>query len=114
MDFDRGLGPTEYDGQTNPGKIFRKDLVLNSSARETGYFLAHRPDYARHRIRAPSPNCGARTPLPNETGLAVGGVLKWMVLRGPQDHLVNLFYGLKSILTQARLVPSYTLSAPFL
>jgi len=72
-----GLGPTEDDlTKQTLAKFLGKDLVFDPQAQEKlDIFFAHRPDYARtpNNERQAQIVEGA-TPLPNETGLAVGGV----------------------------------------
>ena len=90
-----GLGPTE-DDLTNQtlAKFLGKDLVFDPQAQEKlDIFFAHRPDYARtpNNERQAQIVEGA-TPLPNETGLAVGGVsevdgVTYVVLPGPPSEL---------------------------
>ena len=90
-----GLGPTEDDlTKQTLAKFLGKDLVFDPQAQEKlDIFFAHRPDYAR------TPNnerqaqiVEGETPLPNETGLAVGGVsevdgVTYVVLPGPPSEL---------------------------
>ncbi|ORO78585.1 competence/damage-inducible protein A [Streptococcus oralis] len=90
-----GLGPTEDDlTKQTLAKFLGKDLVFDPQAQEKlDIFFAHRPDYAR------TPNnerqaqiVEGTTPLPNETGLAVGGVsevdgVTYVVLPGPPSEL---------------------------
>ena len=90
-----GLGPTE-DDLTTPtlAKFLGKALVFDPQAQEKlDIFFAHRPDYARtpNNERQAQLVAGS-TPLPNETGLAVGGVLEvdgvtYVVLPGPPSEL---------------------------
>ena len=88
------MGPTEDDlTKQTLAKFLGKDLVFDPQAQEKlDIFFAHRPDYARtpNNERQAQIVEGA-TPLPNETGLAVGGVsevdgVTYVVL---PDHLVN-------------------------
>lgn len=90
-----GLGPTEDDlTKQTLAKFLGKDLVFNPQAQEKlDIFFAHRPDYARtpNNERQAQIVEGA-TPLPNETGLAVGGVsevdgVTYVVLPGPPSEL---------------------------
>ena len=90
-----GLGPTEDDLTTQTlAKFLEKDLVFDPQAQEKlDIFFAHRPDYARtpNNERQAQIVEGA-TPLPNETGLAVGGVsevdgVTYVVLPGPPSEL---------------------------
>ena len=90
-----GLGPTEDDlTKQTLAKFLGKDLVFDSQAQEKlDTFFAHRPDYARtpNNERQAQIVEGA-TPLPNETGLAVGGVsevdgVTYVVLPGPPSEL---------------------------
>ena len=90
-----GLGPTEDDlTKQSLAKFLGKDLVFDPQAQEKlDIFFAHRPDYARtpNNERQAQIVEGA-TPLPNETGLAVGGVsevdgVTYVVLPGPPSEL---------------------------
>ena len=90
-----GLGPTEDDlTKQTLAKFLGKNLVFDPQAQEKlDIFFAHRPDYARtpNNERQAQIVEGA-TPLPNETGLAVGGVLEvdgvtYVVLPGPPSEL---------------------------
>ena len=90
-----GLGPTEDDlTKQTLTKFLEKDLVFDPQAQEKlDIFFAHRPDYARtpNNERQAQIVEGA-TPLPNETGLAVGGVsevdgVTYVVLPGPPSEL---------------------------
>ena len=90
-----GLGPTEDDlTKQTLAKFLGKDLVFDPQAQEKlDIFFAHRPDYARtpNNERQAQIIEGA-TPLPNETGLAVGGVsevdgVTYVVLPGPPSEL---------------------------
>lgn len=90
-----GLGPTEDDlTKQTLAKFLGKALVFDPQAQEKlDIFFAHRPDYAR----TPNNERQAQiveeaTPLPNETGLAVGGVsevdgVTYVVLPGPPSEL---------------------------
>ena len=90
-----GLGPTEDDlTKQTLAKFLGKDLVFDTQAQEKlDTLFAHRPDYARtpNNERQAQIVEGA-TPLPNETGLAVGGVsevddVTYVVLPGPPSEL---------------------------
>lgn len=90
-----GLGPTEDDlTKQSLAKFLGKDLVFDSQAQEKlDVFFAQRPDYARtpNNERQAQIVEGA-TPLANETGLAVGGILEvegvtYVVLPGPPSEL---------------------------
>ena len=90
-----GLGPTEDDlTKQTLAKFLEKDLVFDPQAQEKlDIFFAHRPDYARtpNNERQAQIVEGA-TPLPNESGLAVGGVsevdgVTYVVLPGPPSEL---------------------------
>lgn len=90
-----GLGPTEDDlTKQTLAKFLGKNLVFDPQAQEKlNIFFAHRPDYARtpNNERQAQIIEGA-TPLPNETGLAVGGVsevdgVTYVVLPGPPSEL---------------------------
>ena len=90
-----GLGPTEDDlTKQTLAKFLGKNLVFDPQAQEKlDIFFAQRPDYARtpNNERQAQIVEGA-TPLPNETGLAVGGVLEangvtYVVLPGPPSEL---------------------------
>ena len=90
-----GLGPTEDDlTKQSLAKFLGKDLVFDSQAQEKlDAFFAQRPDYARtpNNERQAQIVEGA-TPLANETGLAVGGILEvegvtYVVLPGPPSEL---------------------------
>lgn len=90
-----GLGPTEDDlTKQTLAKFLEKNLVFDPQAQEKlDIFFAHRPDYARtpNNERQAQIVEGA-TPLPNETGLAVGGVsevdgVTYVVLPGPPNEL---------------------------
>ena len=90
-----GLGPTEDDlTKQTLAKFLECDLVFDNEAQEKlDLFFAQRPDYAR------TPNnerqaqiIRGSTPLPNETGLAVGGMIEvegvtYVVLPGPPSEL---------------------------
>ena len=90
-----GLGPTEDDlTKQTLAKFLNRRLVFDRMATEKlDRFFASRPDYAR------TPNnerqaqiVEGSTPLQNETGLAVGGVIEvggvtYVVLPGPPSEL---------------------------
>ena len=90
-----GLGPTEDDlTKQTLAKFLGKNLVFDPQAQaKLDDFFAHRPDYAR------TPNNERQAqivqgsiPLPNETGLAVGGMIEvdgvtYVVLPGPPSEL---------------------------
>ena len=90
-----GLGPTEDDlTKQTVAKFLGRDLVFDPQAQaKLDRFFAQRPDYAR------TPNnerqaqiVQGSTPLPNETGLAVGGMIEaagvtYVVLPGPPSEL---------------------------
>lgn len=90
-----GLGPTEDDlTKQTLAQFLGRDLTFNAQAQaKLDDFFAHRPDYAR------TPNnerqaqiVEGSTPLPNETGLAVGGMIEvdgvtYVVLPGPPSEL---------------------------
>ena len=74
-----GLGPTEDDlTKQTLAQFLGRDLTFDSQAQaKLDDFFAHRPDYAR------TPNnerqaqiVQGSTSLPNETGLAVGGMIE--------------------------------------
>lgn len=90
-----GLGPTEDDlTKQTLAKFLGKALVFDPQAQEKlDIFFALRPDYARtpNNERQAQIVEGA-IPLPNETGLAVGGKLEvdgvtYVVLLGPPSEL---------------------------
>ena len=90
-----GLGPTEDDlTKQTLAKFLGKELAFDpQSQAKLDVFFAHRPDYARtpNNERQAQIVEGA-TPLPNETGLAVGGVsevddVTYVVLPGPPSEL---------------------------
>ena len=90
-----GLGPTEDDlTKQTLAKFLGKALVFDPQAQEKlDHFFAQRPDYARtpNNERQAQIVEGA-TPLPNEIGLAVGGVseadvVTYVVLPGPPSEL---------------------------
>ena len=93
-----GLGPTEDDlTKQTLAKFLGKELVFDPQAQEKlDVFFAQRPDYARtpNNERQAQIVEGA-TPLPNETGLAVGGILEvegvtYVVLPGPPSELKSM------------------------
>ena len=108
-----GLGPTEDDlTKQTLAKFLGKNLVFDPQAQEKlDIFFAHRPDYAR----TPNNESQAQivegaTPLPNETGLAVGGVLEvdgvtYVVLPGPPSELKPMVLNqlLPKLMTGAKL-----------
>ena len=90
-----GLGPTEDDlTKQTVAKFLGKNLVFDAQAQtKLDDFFAQRPDYARtpNNERQAQIIQGA-TPLANETGLAVGGMLEvegvtYVVLPGPPSEL---------------------------
>lgn len=108
-----GLGPTEDDlTKQTLAKFLGKDLVFDSQAQgKLDIFFAHRPDYARtpNNERQAQILEGA-TPLPNETGLAVGGVLEvdgvtYVVLPGPPSELKPMVLNqlLPKLMTSSKL-----------
>ena len=108
-----GLGPTEDDlTKQTLAKFFGKNLVFDPQAQEKlDIFFAHRPDYARtpNNERQAQIVEGA-TPLPNETGLAVGGVsevdgVTYVVLPGPPSELKPMVLNqlLPKLMTGAKL-----------
>ncbi|KXT88088.1 competence/damage-inducible protein A [Streptococcus oralis] len=108
-----GLGPTEDDlTKQTLAKFLGKDLVFDPQAQEKlDTFFAHRPDYARtpNNERQAQIVEGA-TPLPNETGLAVGGVsevdgVTYVVLPGPPSELKPMVLNqlLPKLVTGAKL-----------
>ncbi len=108
-----GLGPTEDDlTKQTLAKFLGKGLVFDPQAQEKlDVFFAHRPDYARtpNNERQAQIVEGA-TPLPNETGLAVGGVLEvdgvtYVVLPGPPSELKPMVLNqlLPKLMTGAKL-----------
>ena len=108
-----GLGPTEDDlTKQTLAKFLGKNLVFNPQAQEKlDVFFAQRPDYARtpNNERQAQIVEGA-TPLPNETGLAVGGVsevdgVTYVVLPGPPSELKPMVLNqlLPKLMTGAKL-----------
>ena len=90
-----GLGPTEDDlTKQTLAKFVGRDLSFDPAAVEKlDRFFASRPDYARtpNNERQAQLVTGS-TPLPNATGLAVGGLLEvdgvtYVVLPGPPSEL---------------------------
>ena len=108
-----GLGPTEDDlTKQTLAKFLGKALVFDPQAQEKlDHFFAQRPDYARtpNNERQAQIVEGA-TPLPNETGLAVGGVsevdgVTYVVLPGPPSELKPMVLNqlLPKLMTGAKL-----------
>ena len=108
-----GLGPTEDDlTKQTLAKFLGKNLVFDPQAQEKlDVFFAQRPDYARtpNNERQAQIVEGA-TPLPNETGLAVGGVsevngVTYVVLPGPPSELKPMVLNqlLPKLMTGAKL-----------
>ena len=108
-----GLGPTEDDlTKQTLAKFLGKALVFDPQAQEKlDHFFAQRPDYARtpNNERQAQIVEGA-TPLPNETGLAVGGVsevdgVTYVVLPGPPSELEPMVLNqlLPKLMTGAKL-----------
>ncbi|RSK10617.1 putative competence-damage inducible protein [Streptococcus oralis] len=108
-----GLGPTEDDlTKQTLAKFWGKNLVFDPQAQEKlDVFFAQRPDYARtpNNERQAQIVEGA-TPLPNETGLAVGGVsevdgVTYVVLPGPPSELKPMVLNqlLPKLMTGAKL-----------
>ena len=108
-----GLGPTEDDlTKQTLAKFLGKALVFDPQAQEKlDHFFAQRPDYTRtpNNERQAQIVEGA-TPLPNETGLAVGGVsevegVTYVVLPGPPSELKPMVLNqlLPKLMTGARL-----------
>mgnify|MGYP002742045814 FL=1 len=108
-----GLGPTEDDlTKQTLAKFLGKALVFDTQAQEKlDHFFAQRPDYARtpNNERQAQIVEGA-TPLPNETGLAVGGVsevdgVTYVVLPGPPSELKPMVLNqlLPKLMTGAKL-----------
>ena len=108
-----GLGPTEDDlTKQTLAKFLGKALVFDPQAQEKlDHFFARRPDYARtpNNERQAQIVEGA-TPLPNETGLAVGGVsevdgVTYVVLPGPPSELKPMVLNqlLPKLMTGAKL-----------
>ena len=90
-----GLGPTEDDlTKQTLAQFLGRHLTFDAQAQaKLDDFFAHRPDYAR----TPNNERQAKIvegsiPLPNETGLAVGGMIEvdgvtYVVLPGPPSEL---------------------------
>jgi competence/damage-inducible protein cinA C-terminal domain len=108
-----GLGPTEDDlTKQTLAKFLGKALVFDPQAQEKlDHFFAQRPDYARtpNNERQAQIVEGA-TPLPNDTGLAVGGLLEadgvtYVVLPGPPSELKPMVLNqlLPKLMTGAKL-----------
>ena len=108
-----GLGPTEDDlTKQTLAKFLGKTLVFDPQAQEKlDHFFAQRPDYARtpNNERQAQIVEGA-TPLPNDTGLAVGGVsevdgVTYVVLPGPPSELKPMVLNqlLPKLMTGAKL-----------
>ena len=108
-----GLGPTEDDlTKQTLAKFLGKALVFDPQAQEKlDHFFAQRPDYARtpNNERQAQIVEGA-TLLPNETGLAVGGVsevdgVTYVVLPGPPSELKPMVLNqlLPKLMTGAKL-----------
>ena len=108
-----GLGPTEDDlTKQTLAKFLGKALVFDPQAQEKlDHFFARRPDYARtpNNERQAQIVEGA-TPLPNDTGLAVGGLLEadgvtYVVLPGPPSELKPMVLNqlLPKLMTGAKL-----------
>jgi len=108
-----GLGPTEDDlTKQTLAKFLGKNLVFDPQAQEKlDVFFAQRPDYARtpNNERQAQIVEGA-TPLPNETGLAVGGMsevdgVTYVVLPGPPSELKPMVLNqlLPKLMTGAKL-----------
>ena len=108
-----GLGPTEDDlTKQTLAKFLGKALVFDPQAQEKlDHFFAQRADYARtpNNERQAQIVEGA-TPLPNETGLAVGGVsevdgVTYVVLPGPPSELKPMVLNqlLPKLMTGAKL-----------
>ena len=108
-----GLGPTEDDlTKQTVAKFLGKNLVFDAQAQaKLDDFFAQRPDYARtpNNERQAQIIQGA-TPLANETGLAVGGMIKvegvtYVVLPGPPSELKPMVLNelLPRLMTGAKL-----------
>ena len=108
-----GLGPTEDDlTKQTLAKFLGKALVFDPQAQEKlDHFFARRPDYARtpNNERQAQIVEGA-TPLSNDTGLAVGGLLEadgvtYVVLPGPPSELKPMVLNqlLPKLMTGAKL-----------
>ena len=108
-----GLGPTEDDlTKQTVAKFLGKNLVFDAQAQtKLDDFFAQRPDYARtpNNERQAQIIQGA-TPLANETGLAVGGMIEvegvtYVVLPGPPNELKPMVLNelLPRLMTGAKL-----------
>ena len=108
-----GLGPTEDDlTKQTVAKFLGKNLVFDAQAQaKLDDFFAQRPDYARtpNNERQAQIIQGA-TPLANETGLAVGGMIEvegvtYVVLPGPPSELKSMVLNelLPRLMTGAKL-----------
>ena len=108
-----GLGPTEDDlTKQTVAKFLGKNLVFDAQAQaKLDDFFAQRPDYARtpNNERQAQIIQGA-TPLANETGLAVGGMIEveevtYVVLPGPPSELKPMVLNelLPRLMTGAKL-----------
>ena len=108
-----GLGPTEDDlTKQTVAKFLGKNLVFDAQAQtKLDDFFAQRPDYARtpNNERQAQIIQGA-TPLANETGLAVGGLIEvegvtYVVLPGPPSELKPMVLNelLPRLMTGAKL-----------
>ena len=108
-----GLGPTEDDlTKQTVAKFLGKNLVFEAQAQaKLDDFFAQRPDYARtpNNERQAQIIQGA-TPLANETGLAVGGMIEvegvtYVVLPGPPSELKPMVLNelLPRLMTGAKL-----------
>ena len=108
-----GLGPTEDDlTKQTVAKFLGKNLVFDAQAQaKLDDFFAQRPDYARtpNNERQAQIIQGA-TPLDNETGLAVGGMIEvegvtYVVLPGPPNELKPMVLNelLPRLMTGAKL-----------
>lgn len=108
-----GLGPTEDDlTKQTVAKFLGKNLVFDAQAQtKLDDFFAQRPDYARtpNNERQAQIIQGA-TPLANETGLVVGGMIEvegvtYVVLPGPPSELKPMVLNelLPRLMTGAKL-----------
>ena len=108
-----GLGPTEDDlTKQTVAKFLGKNLVFDAQAQtKLDNFFAQRPDYDRtpNNERQAQIIQGA-TPLANETGLAVGGMIEvegvtYVVLPGPPSELKPMVLNklLPRLMTGAKL-----------
>ena len=108
-----GLGPTEDDlTKQTLAKFLGKALVFDPQAQEKlDHFFAQRPDYARTpNYERQAQIVEGATPLPNETGLAVGGMsevdgVTYVVLPGPPSELKPMVLNqlLPKLMTGAKL-----------